>query len=100
MITNNEIKLINSLSRKKERMAHGLFIVEGNKSVAEVLQSDFVVKQIYGVDDEFAHHELYKGVSPKQLERISQYKTATEALALVELPKTQKADVSAPSILL
>lgn len=100
MLTNNEIKLINSLSRKKERQSQGLFIVEGNKNIDEVLKSSFTVNRIFGADDYFSNHPKYSQVSSKQLERISQFKSSSEALALVEIPKHLEIDYSCPSILL
>ena len=47
MLTKNQIKLIRSLSLKKNRQKHGLFIVEGEKLVNEVLSSDWEVEGIY-----------------------------------------------------
>ena len=35
MLTQNQIRLINSLEVKKYRQANGLFVVEGEKMVAE-----------------------------------------------------------------
>lgn len=100
MLTNNEIKLINSLSRKKERVSQGLFIVEGNKNIEEVLKSSFTVEAIYGIDDLFNSHPEFIHVSPKQLERISQFKTSSEALALVQMPTSTEIDYTTPSIIL
>lgn len=101
MITNNEIKLINSLTRKKERLAHSLFVVEGNKTVSEVVNSTFEIVNIYGIDEHFSAHSKFVKITPNQLERISNYATSSEALAIVKLP-TQE-DIRAidkPSILL
>lgn len=100
LLTNNEIKRINSLSRKKERTAQGIFIVEGNKNVQEVLNSRYQVKQIYGIDDSFHSSPNFTRINQKQLERISQYKTASEALAIVELPDSVTIDYKTPSIVL
>jgi RNA methyltransferase, TrmH family len=48
MITKTEVKLFKSLSDKKSRVEQGLFLVEGIKSVNEVLKSDFeIVKLLY-----------------------------------------------------
>ncbi|MCK8494189.1 MULTISPECIES: TrmH family RNA methyltransferase [Spirosoma] len=43
MLSKNQIKYIQSLHQKKYRQQHGAFLVEGAKSVQEVLQSDFQV---------------------------------------------------------
>jgi len=42
----SQIKQINSLRIKKYRLQHGLFIVEGSKSVIELLQSNINVESI------------------------------------------------------
>lgn len=46
MITKNQEKLIKSLGEKKNRSELGLFLVEGEKSVAELLNSDFEINFI------------------------------------------------------
>ncbi|MEI6420558.1 MAG: RNA methyltransferase [bacterium] len=46
-MTNNQAKLIRSLHDKKNRQELGLFLVEGAKSVIEVLQSTFEIEQIF-----------------------------------------------------
>ena len=43
MLTNKQIKLINSLHSKKGRKENDLFLVEGEKSLLELLKSDFKV---------------------------------------------------------
>jgi TrmH family RNA methyltransferase len=42
-------KLIESLKEKKYRYEKGMFVVEGEKSVAELLESNFEVVELYGV---------------------------------------------------
>jgi TrmH family RNA methyltransferase len=44
MLTNKQIKLINSLHSKKGRKENDLFLVEGEKSLLELLKSDFIVE--------------------------------------------------------
>jgi RNA methyltransferase, TrmH family len=44
MLTNKQIKLINSLHSKKGRKENDLFLVEGEKSLLELIRSDFVVE--------------------------------------------------------
>jgi TrmH family RNA methyltransferase len=43
MFTKNQAKLIKSLDEKKNRLETGLFLVEGEKSVSELLDSDFEI---------------------------------------------------------
>ena len=44
MLTNKQIKLINSLHSKKGRKENDLFLVEGEKSILELVKSDFVIE--------------------------------------------------------
>jgi TrmH family RNA methyltransferase len=46
MLTKSKIKLIKSLHEKKYRNEYGLFLVEGEKSVKELLNSDFKIDYI------------------------------------------------------
>ena len=47
MITKNQIKYINSLQQKKFRLEHQSFVVEGAKSVIELLKSDFEIELLF-----------------------------------------------------
>jgi TrmH family RNA methyltransferase len=53
MISRSKIKHIKSLLQKKYRLEHQSFIVEGKKSVEELLQSDFEVQALYVSQDFF-----------------------------------------------
>ncbi len=44
MLTNKQIKLINSLHSKKGRKENDLFLVEGEKSLLELIKSDFIIE--------------------------------------------------------
>ena len=46
MISKSEIKLIKSLKLKKYRIVNKLFLLEGIKSINEVLNSDYIIKKI------------------------------------------------------
>ncbi len=46
MLTNKQVKLINSLHSKKGRNDNELFLVEGEKGVLEVIESGFTIKFI------------------------------------------------------
>ena len=50
MPSKNELKLLRSLQQKKGRQLHRLFMVEGTKSVLELLQSDYEIEGIYATE--------------------------------------------------
>lgn len=99
-MTKAEIQLIRSLGDKRDRIDSGLFVVEGEKLVREVLASDFRVRKIYGtsmyspgLNDEKARktgvsdENSYEYVTAKEMERVSHLKTPTDCLAVVEIPR-------------
>ncbi|WP_188751672.1 TrmH family RNA methyltransferase [Parapedobacter defluvii] len=92
MLSKPQIRTITSLQHKKFRREHGLFVVEGAKSVMEFLHADHSVKHIFYTSQ--AATKLIKipqnikseEVSNDDLKRISSLKTPQGVLALIELP--------------
>lgn len=84
MLTAAEIKYIKSLKEKKFRDETGLFVVEGEKMVAEAQASSFKVRQIIRVEEE----------GEKTMSRISGLTTPPGVLAVVEQKKSQSAELS------
>lgn len=84
MITRAEILDIKSLATKQGREELGAFIAEGEKLVGEIRNSSLRIRRILQTKPIFADGEL---ISEKEMERISQLKTANAVLAVVELPK-------------
>ncbi|HKM13270.1 MAG TPA: hypothetical protein VJX90_08225, partial [Bacteroidales bacterium] len=76
MISRNEIKLIRSLDRKKYRDEVGLFVVEGEKSVEEALQSGFEVIKVFRISE----------IGEEAMSRITLLSSPSPALALVRKP--------------
>ena len=81
MLTKNHIKLIRSLSLKKNRQKHGLFIVEGEKLVNEVLNSDWEVEGIYATKEWSGQNAII--ISNHDLKRISSLKTPNKVTAKI-----------------
>jgi TrmH family RNA methyltransferase len=93
MISKNTIKLIKSLAVKKYRQKHNLFLVEGEKNVAEVLGSEIQVEQLFATGDFFqTYQKLIRNakkaeeVAPSELKKASLLKTPQNSLALCTLP--------------
>ena len=84
MITRAEILDIKSLATKQGREELGAFIAEGEKLVGEIRNSSLRIRRILQTRPIFADGEL---ISEKEMERISQLKSANSVLAVVELPK-------------
>ncbi len=108
MLTNNKIKLIKSLDKKRERIESGCFVVEGEKMVRELLMSRFETIEVFAVQqyiDELPANLKRKteisAISEHDLERISFLKTPNKAVALAKLPeKRTPADLHGLSIAL
>ena len=47
MISKAQISFIKSIHQKKYRQEYQLFLVEGDKLVAEIIDSAFIIDQIY-----------------------------------------------------
>ena len=87
MITQNQIKLIKSLTFKKNRSKHQLFVVEGKKNVKELINSDYEIDSLFATNNwinENLNMNAIK-VSHSQLERISSQKNPNSVLATVKI---------------
>jgi len=104
-LTKNEIKLIKSLQLKKYRDNYQLFVVEGEKMIAELLtQSNFKINTIFHTQD-YDHTQISSRfhrvlVTPKELERISGLKTPNKVLATVNMPSASKLDLDETNLIL
>jgi TrmH family RNA methyltransferase len=90
-ISKQEKKFINSLSVKKYRDKERLFTVEGEKSVIEFLESSFKVHKIYCTYEyDFSNeHPDTQKITLSEMQQISNLKTASPILAIVEIPTTE-----------
>lgn len=83
-ISKADIKRIRALGSKKQRELTRLFVVEGEKMVAEALGSGFAVEEVYRIED----------IGQQAMEQISQLSSPSPALAVVHMP----AELSAQDI--
>ena len=91
MVSSSEIKFIKSLGIKKYRQEYGLFVVEGEKVVGELLESDFTVRDLVSIEESagLIKYDKCRVITDKQLERLSFFKTPNKVLAVVEIPKNK-----------
>ena len=92
MISKSEIKLIKSLKLKKYRIVNKLFLLEGIKSINEVLNSDFIIRKI--ILNKSSMNKL-KSLSnskinihyfdKKSLSSVGNFKSNSDAIAIVEM---------------
>lgn len=98
MLSKAQISLITSLQNKKYRKQHGLFIVEGIKSVAEFVSSSYQVESIFYTGDantkvgKISHNIKSYALTEAEFQKISTLKSPQGILALVKLPAAQRLD--------
>ncbi|WP_298239282.1 RNA methyltransferase [uncultured Algibacter sp.] len=89
MLSKSQIKLITSLKQKKFRLQHGLFVVEGLKTIAELLRSDLVLHSLYTTESLNFDAKKEILITEIELKRISFFTTPNKALAVFEIPKSE-----------
>jgi TrmH family RNA methyltransferase len=92
IVSKNQIKLIKSLSQKKNRQHQGLFIVEGIKGITEFLNSDYKLETLYTTKSIFeAPTNAVIEISEVDLKKISALKNPNTALAIFRISEQKKA---------
>ncbi len=91
MITKNTVKTIQSLKQAKYRKEHQLFIVEGRKSVEELLLSPFETTALYATEQFLTEHNYQNArletVTEVQMEQMSALDTPPGILAVARIPR-------------
>ena len=87
-ISKNQLKIITSLSQKKYRQKHHLFIAEGKKVVKELLNSSFEIDTLFATDEfktDISSDKIIR-ILEKDLQKISNLKSSNKALGLFKIP--------------
>ncbi len=105
MIGKNTIKLIKSLSDKKNRIEENLFVAEGDKIVSEVLISKFKIERLFVTNTFLETHSIESlkasvvfEVTHDEIKKASLLKTPQHCIAICQLPSPVKfpAEITAP----
>ena len=93
MISKSQIKYIKGLSLKKNRIKKQCFIVEGEKCLAELLNSSFEIVELFAlkdwIDENKEVFDKVQAVSFKELERISNLRSPNKVVAVVKIKKQE-----------
>jgi TrmH family RNA methyltransferase len=85
-----QIKYIRSLHQKKHRQMYGKFLVEGDKTVRELMHSPLKIDAIYGlsewVENIASAPDLIHTVSLSELQQLSTHDTPNQAIAIADIP--------------
>ena len=98
MLSKSQLQFIKSLHQKKFRKEHGLFIVEGIKSITEFLHSDYIIHSVFCTSKvepkigNFPKKIKLNIISDKDLTAITTLKTPQGILALVKIPDDKRVD--------
>lgn len=89
MLSKNEIKYINRLGSKKYRLKENCFVVEGIKTINELLQSNLVLQHLYTTESFNIDAKDETIISESDLRRISFLKNPNKALAVFQIPNKE-----------
>ncbi len=101
-LSKNVIQFIRSLHDKKNRKQHQLFIAEGEKIVLELIQSNFILKNVYytqnkesitqNIPEDTTH--TFTLITETDLKKISQLTTPSGILGVFHIPEPKNFDFS------
>ncbi|MCE2732430.1 MAG: RNA methyltransferase [Flammeovirgaceae bacterium] len=104
MVTKSQVKFIKSLQEKKYRKLEQCFLVEGEKSVLELLSSDFTIRFVVGTVEFFrkyasllVHVEKFEA-KEGELSSWGEFKTNYSALAVAEMKHFEISDFTATGL--
>ena len=100
MLSKAKIKFIKSLQVKKYRKQEQCFVVQGAKSVQELLTSGFEVSMILGTADFLRHIPTHipaeiMEVTEKELSDLSEFQTNDSALAVARIKQNNRLAIQA-----
>jgi len=87
MLTAHKIKILQSLDKKKFRQKYNLFLVEGNKTLKEIPNSQYQIKEVFCINPselQFENIEVTQ-VSPAELKKISFLQHPKDSVAVCEM---------------
>lgn len=95
MATRAERRAVTALRRKKERRERGCFVVEGLKSVEELLTSDWPVERLYATaawQPPATLNAPREEVSESEMAEMSSLDSPQPVLAVAKIPECEQAD--------
>jgi TrmH family RNA methyltransferase len=93
MFSKSQINLLKSLQHKKFRHEHGLFLVEGHKSIAEFINSAYPIVNVYHTPAfdpkmlKLSQKINLCEISVTEMGKISSLKTPQEVVAQLKIPE-------------
>ena len=106
MISKAQLKKLRGLANKKQRKAQGQFLVQGEKSVVELLHSSLSIVELFASQEFCDKHESLIGnttttlCSLEELSKASSLSANDSAIAVVQIPTTNALFTNEPIIAL
>jgi len=91
MVVKSQFKLIKSLHQKKNRIQHGLFIIEGEKGIADALANDLIPYKLLS-SQVGSDINSFEKISEKEFSQISALKNPNGYLGVFNIPKQAALD--------
>jgi len=91
MVVKSQLKLIKSLHQKKNRIQHGLFIIEGEKGIADALANDLIPYKLLS-SQVGSNINSFEKISEKEFSQISALKNPNGYLGVFNIPKQAALD--------
>lgn len=91
MVVKSQLKLIKSLHQKKNRIQHGLFIIEGEKGIADALNNDLIPYKLLS-SQVGSDINSFEKISEKEFSQISALKNPNGYLGVFYIPKQAALD--------
>ena len=85
MVRKTQLKQILKLKQKKHRLAHGLFVAEGEKTVREFISASWPCKILFSLENNF--HPQAQKVDLSVMNQITHFKNPSPVLGVFEIPK-------------
>ncbi|ESP95242.1 TrmH family RNA methyltransferase [Pseudoalteromonas luteoviolacea] len=100
MLSKNQQKLIRALAQKKYRKQHGLYLVQGEKNVLELLQAKVEVQQVFATPQFILSHKntlkhcQVTECDEQALSKVSTLVSNNAAIAIVPIAEPKEIDKS------
>jgi len=91
MVVKSQLKLIKSLHQKKNRIQQGLFIIEGEKGIADALANDLIPYKLLS-SQVGSDINSFEKISEKEFSQISALKNPNGYLGVFNIPKQAALD--------
>ena len=85
MVRKTQLKQILKLKQKKHRLANGLFVAEGEKTVREFISASWPCKILFSLENNF--HPQAQKVDLSVMNQITHFKNPSPVLGVFEIPK-------------